>query len=161
MPQLEFWHFLPQFFWLVVCFTILYCVMAFVALPRIGSVLAKRKEKVETDLDAAEKARSQADAALEAHEASLTGARDEAHAVIAAASEAGARAAETRNRELDAEIAGQIEEARRAIADARSEAMDNLTGMAAEAARDATARLIGVEVSEDDVNRAVAASREA
>ena len=59
MPQLQFWHFLPQFFWLAVCFITLYLVMAFVALPRIGSVLAQRKEKIESDLDAAEHALNQ------------------------------------------------------------------------------------------------------
>ncbi|MBT5432337.1 MAG: F0F1 ATP synthase subunit B' [Rhodospirillaceae bacterium] len=161
MPQLEFWHFLPQFFWLAVCFITLYLVMAFFALPRIGGILAERKEKIETDLDAAEKAKSNADAALEAYEASLVGAGSAAHGAIAEAAVAGSKAAEARNHELDGEIAGQIEEAQRSITAAKSDAMDNLTTMAADAAREATSKLIGVDVSDDDVARAVAAAREA
>jgi len=160
MPQLEFWHFLPQFFWLAVCFIALYLAMAFVALPRIGAVLAQRREKIEDDLDAAEKAKADADAALAAYEASLQDARDEAHRVIAASVGAAAKEAEARNRTLDAEVARQIEEAGRSIAAAKREAMENVAAMAADAAREATARLIGVEVGKDDAVRAVAAAKE-
>lgn len=160
MPQLQFWHFLPQFFWLAVCFVILYLVMAYVALPRIGSVLAQRKEKIESDLDAAERARAEADAALAAYEASLVGARDAAHKAVGEASQAAHKAAEARNKELDAEIARQIEEAQRAIAGQKAEAMENLSGMAAEAARAATAKLVGVEVGETEAQQAVAAAKE-
>ncbi|MBN34449.1 MAG: F0F1 ATP synthase subunit B' [Rhodospirillaceae bacterium] len=160
MPQLEFWHFLPQFFWLAVCFTILYLVMAFVALPKIGGVLAARKEKIESDLDAAQQAKSQANAAMEAYEASLVGARQSALSAVGEANQAAAKAAEARNHELDGEIAAQIEEAQRTISAAKADAMENLTDMAADAAREATVKLIGVDVSDDDVAKAVVAARE-
>jgi F-type H+-transporting ATPase subunit b len=160
MPQLEPWHFLPQFFWLAVCFITLYLVMAFIALPKIGSVLAQRKEKVESDLDAAEKAKMAADDALEAYEASLVGARDTAHKTIGEAAQANAKATEARNHELDAEIAAQIEEAGKAISAAKSQAMENLESMAVDAAREATSKLIGVDVAEADAASAVAAVKE-
>jgi len=160
MPQLQFWHFLPQFFWLAVCFITLYLVMAFVALPRIGSVLAQRKEKIESDLDAAERAKAEADAALAAYEASLVGARDAAHKAIGEASQAATKAAEARNHELDGEIARQIEEAGRAISASKAQAMENLSGMAAEAARAATAKLVGIDVGEADARQAVETSKE-
>jgi len=160
MPQLEFWHFLPQFFWLAVCFITLYLVMAFVALPRIGRVLAQRKEKIESDLDAAERARAEADATLAAYEASLVGAREAAHKAIGEASQAAQRAAEARNKELDGEIARQIEEAQRAVAAQKAEAMENLSSIAADSARTATAKLVGVEVGEAEAQQAVAAAKE-
>ena len=161
MPQLQFWHFLQQFFWLAVCFITLYLVMAFVALPRIGSVLAQRREKVESDLDAAERARGDADAALAAYEASLVGAREAAHKAIGEASHAASKAAEARNHELDGEIARQIEEAGRAITASKAQAMESLSGMAADAARAATAKLVGVDVSEADARQAVEAAKDA
>jgi len=160
MPQLQFWHFLPQFFWLAVCFTVLYVVMATVALPRIGGVLAQRKEKIETDLEAAERAGAEADAALEAYDRSLVEARESAHRTIGAASQEAAKAAETRNKELDAEVARQIEEAGRAIAAQKAEAMESLSTMAAEAARSAARKLAGIEVGEAEAQGAVAAARE-
>ena len=161
MPQLETWHFLPQIFWLAVCFITLYLVMAFVALPKIGSVLAQRKEKVESDLDAAEKAKMAADSDLEAYEASLVGARETAHQTIGEAAQANAKTTEACNQELDAEVGALIEEASKAINAAKSQAMENLASMAAEAAREATAKLIGVDVAEADAADAVAAVKEA
>lgn len=160
MPQLEFWHFIPQLFWLAVTFITLYLLMAFIALPRIGSVLAARKEKVESDLDAAERAKTEADAALEAYEASLSGAREEAHRLMGEAVHEASKISEAKNHELDAELARQIEEAGKAITAAKTQAMENLTSMAADAAREATAKLIDVQVGDDDVARAVAAAKE-
>jgi F-type H+-transporting ATPase subunit b len=123
-------------------------------------VLAQRREKIESDLDAAERARAEADAALAAYEASLVGAREAAHTAVGEASQAAQKAAEARNKELDSEIARQIEEAQRAIAGQKTEAMENLSGMAAEAARAATAKLVGVDVGEAEAQQAVAAAKE-
>ena len=160
MPQLEFWHFLPQFFWLAVCFAALYLVMARVALPRIGGVLAERQRRIATDLDAAEKARAEAEEALAAYEAALADARDRARQTVARAAQAGSEAAEARNRALDSELADRLEKAREAIAAARDRAVERLAPMAAEAARLAAAKLAGIEAGEDESLRAVAAVRE-
>ena len=160
MPQLEFWHFLPQFFWLVVCFAALYLAMARFALPRIGGVLAERQRRIATDLDAAEKARGEAEAAMAAYGAALADARERARQAVAQAAQAGSEAAEARNLALDAELAQRLDAAHEAIAAARAEAMDRLAPMAAEAARLAAAKLAGIEAGEDEALRAVAAAGE-
>ena len=160
MPQLEFWHFLPQFFWLAVCFVFLYVIMAFVALPRIGRVLNERKNRIENDLDAAEKARAEAEQARQDYEDSLGDAREKARVIISDASRAGADASEQRLGELEGELDRDLEEAQRSIDSARREALGNLRDVAAEAARLATARLIGADVSDEEVARARAAVRE-
>ena len=161
MPQLEFWHFLPQVFWLAVCFAVLYLAMARIALPRIGGVLAERQRRRANDLDAAERARSEAEQAASAYEAALADARDRARQAVARAAQAGSEAAETRNRALDSELAERIDQAQQAIASARAEAMDRLVPMAAEAARLAAAKLAGIEAGEDEALRAVDAAGEA
>ena len=97
-----------------------------------------------------------ADAALEAYEASLVGARETAHMTIGEAAQSNAKATEARNHELDAEVGAQIE----AINAAKSQAMENLASMAAEEAREATAKLIGVDVAEADAANAVASVKE-
>ena len=101
-----------------------------------------------------------ADAALEAYEASLVGARETAHMTIGEAAQANVKATEARNHKLDAEVGAQIEEASKAINAAKSQAMENLASMAAEAAREATAKLIGVDVTEADAANAVASVKE-
>ena len=157
MPQLEFWHFLPQFFWLAVCFVFLYVIMAFVALPRIGRVLNERKNRIENDLDAAEKARTEAEQARQDYEDSLGDAREKARVIISDAIRAGTDVNEQRLGELERETDRELEEAQRSIDGARREALGNLRDVAAEAARLATARLIGADVSDEEVARALAA----
>ncbi|MCE2521397.1 MAG: F0F1 ATP synthase subunit B' [Alphaproteobacteria bacterium] len=155
MPQLEFWHFLPQFFWLAVCFVFLYVIMAFVALPRIGRVLTDRQHRIEQDLDGAEKARADAERARLEYEGSLEEARGRAREAVQQAAEDGNRSLEA----LDRETGRELEDAQRSIDEARAAALANLEGVAVEAARLATRRLTGADVSDEDALEALAAVR--
>jgi F-type H+-transporting ATPase subunit b len=158
MPQLDFSHFLPQLVWLAITFIALYLIMARVALPRIGAVLAARKEKIEGDLEDADKARTDAEEALAVYEASMQGARDNAHAIVAKASEAAAAEAAKRHAELDEHLSREASAAAMTVAQAQEDAMANLRDIAADAARGATAKLIGVDASDDEVARAIDAA---
>ncbi len=160
MPQLEFWHFLPQFFWLAVCFVFLYVVMAFVALPRIGRVLTDRKHSIERDLDGAERARAEAERARLEYEASLEEARERARSIIGEAVQQAGEDGERQLEELDREIGRELGKAQCTIDEARTAALANLEGVAVEAARLATRRLTGAEVSDEDALKALAAVRE-
>ena len=160
MPQLEFWHFLPQFFWLAVCFVFLYVIMAFVALPRIGRVLTDRKRRIEQDLDGAERARADAERARLEYESSLDDARNRARSIIGEAVRQAGEEGERQLEALDREAGRELEEAQRAIEDARAAALANLEDVAVEAARLATLRLTGADVSDEDALEALAAVRE-
>ena len=72
MPQLEqIDTYLSQVIWLVISFAVLYVVMWKGALPRVADVLQERQERIDDDLDRAEKLKSEAEAALEAYEATV------------------------------------------------------------------------------------------
>jgi F-type H+-transporting ATPase subunit b len=158
MPQLDFAHFLPQIVWLAITFIVLYIVMARVALPRIGAVLTARKEKIAGDLEVADRARKEAEEALAAYDASMQGARDNAHAIVAKAAEAAGIEAANRQSELDAHLAREASAAAASVAQAQEDAMANLRVIAADAARDATRKLIGVDASDEEVGRAIDAA---
>ncbi|MCY4607783.1 MAG: hypothetical protein OXD40_04170 [bacterium] len=159
MPQLEFWHFLPQFFWLAVCFVFLYVIMAFVALPRIGRVLTDRQHRIEQDLDGAEKARADAERARLEYEGSLEEARGRARSIIGEAVQQAAEDGDRSLEALDRETGRELEDAQRSIDEARAAALANLEGVAVEAARLATRRLTGADVSDEDALKALAAVR--
>jgi F-type H+-transporting ATPase subunit b len=159
MPQLDFGNPLTQaqVVWLALIFLALYLLLSRWALPQVGAVLEHRAGVIAADLDAARRAKEEADAAV----AELTRATREAHAgaqteiaeaVAAAKAKADARAAEL-NAKLDAQIAG----AEQRIAVARASALGALEQVATDTARVVVARLIGAPLDEADVSRAVAA----
>ena len=81
LPQLNPADFTPQLAWLALTFVVLYLILTFVALPRIGEVIEERRDRVQRDLDAAERFKEQTDAALAAYEQALSEARQRASAM--------------------------------------------------------------------------------
>ncbi len=71
MPQFWLEDFLPQIFWLVVSFVILYLLMARIALPRIADVLEQRQNRIASDLDKAQELQADSEKTLADYEAQL------------------------------------------------------------------------------------------
>ena len=61
MPQLNPEFFVSQLFWLVVTFSFLLLFLWKVSLPRIGSVLEKRENKINNDIETAKKLQIEAE----------------------------------------------------------------------------------------------------
>ena len=82
MPQLDTSTFLPQLFWLAICFIALYFIMWKLVMPRIASVLQDRQERIDDDLEKAEKLRNDAAAVLETYEKTVAEGRSRAQAIL-------------------------------------------------------------------------------
>jgi F-type H+-transporting ATPase subunit b len=158
MPQLDFGNplLLAQVVWLAIIFLVLYVLLSRWALPQVGAVLAHRAETIATDLDAARRAKEQADAAV----AELTRATREAHAgaqaEIAAAVATAKTKADAQAAELNAKLDAQIAAAEQRIAVAQASALGALEQVAVETARDVVSRLIGSSLDPALVPQAVA-----
>jgi F-type H+-transporting ATPase subunit b len=117
---------IPELIWGGACFLLLWALMKFVLLKPIIRTMDERSERIQRDLDAAERAKEEASAKLTEHEASLASARIEASAIIDAA-----RAeAEERRREILAAAEAQVTEQRAAaaaeVAQAKAQALDSM-----------------------------------
>jgi F-type H+-transporting ATPase subunit b len=155
MPQLEIPDYGTQVFWLVVTFVVLLILMWSLALPRIGRVLEQRRKHIADDLDQAEKLKVGAEEAIKSYEASLSDARSEAHKLLTETQAQLDEQASAQRARLDAELAEKQAEAESRIREAREAALSSVRQVAAEAARAATNRLIGVEPSQTDADAAV------
>lgn len=155
MPQFDPSSFPSQLFWMALVFISLYLILWRAVLPRISSVLEQRQEKIEDDLSRAEKLKAEAESVLADYNKALEEARAKAQADLKAAADAMAGTAAQRNEAFTAELAARTKEAEARIAEAKSEALGNLKAVAAESAAAATARLIGVEVGEAEVGKAI------
>src|SRR5436190_18021875 len=70
-----------QLFWLVICFTLLYVLMAKVALPRVGAILDARRARIDGDLGEANRLKVHAEDSMTAYEKSLAEARGRAQTI--------------------------------------------------------------------------------
>ena len=82
MPQLDFATFPTQLFWLIITFSVLYCLMWRVVIPRISNVLEERQSRINGDLERAENLRTEAKLVLNAYEKALTDGRSEAQKLL-------------------------------------------------------------------------------
>ena len=156
MPQFDPASFASQLFWLVVTFVALYWVVAKIGIPRIGEVLEQRARVIQDDLDRAVQLKAETDQAIEAYEAAMTAARDQAHEHMRAVQVEMKAAADKRTAELSAQVTKQVGEAETRINKAKQAAMDGLTSIATETARDVVNKLASLSPDGSAVDGAVA-----
>ncbi|MGH7185355.1 MAG: F0F1 ATP synthase subunit B, partial [Pseudomonadota bacterium] len=82
MPQLNPLDWGPQLIWLLITFGILYLLMVYVALPRIGGVIEARAAHIAKDLATADRLRRETEEAIAAYEQALAEAKQKAHAIV-------------------------------------------------------------------------------
>jgi len=145
MPQLRFNDpmLLAQVVWLLIIFGLLYFIMANYALPQVAGVLEARRNRIDSDLDAARAAKERADAAMAEHRAATARARSEAQAAVSAAVAQAQDEAAAKAEAVNARLAQQIEAADRQISAARDAAMGALRQVADDTAEAVVARLAG------------------
>lgn len=134
MPQFDPTSFPSQLFWLAVTFAILYLLMAKLALPRIGDLLAERRRKIDEALDAATRLTAEARGAEAEYEAALADARHHARQMIGEAAERAAHLAAARRGDFERRLDERVNAAEARIAAAKTEAAAELDAFCPELA---------------------------
>jgi F-type H+-transporting ATPase subunit b len=147
--------FASQLLWLALIFVALYLLMSRIALPRVGSILEARRQRIEEDLAEAQRFKDASDAAIAAHEKALAEARARAQALASETRAKAAAAAEARRKEVDTKLNARIAEAEKTIAGTRSAALANVRTIAGEAAGAIVERLTGIAPATEEVGQAV------
>lgn len=155
MPQLDFGTYIPQIVWLLVTFLAMFFVVSTLVTPRIQNVLDERQRRIDDALRKAADLKTEAEAVLAAYEKALADARAAAHAALQKASEQVAQEAARREGELRERIRKTIAAAEASIARAKEQALAGIRGVALEAAKATTERLIGRVADDDAVAGAV------
>ncbi|PZN92952.1 MAG: hypothetical protein DCF31_14340 [Alphaproteobacteria bacterium] len=157
MPQFLPANFLPQLVWLAVIFAVLYFAVIRPTLPKVGRVIDEREGRVAGDLDAAETAKTEADAIRLRYDEGMDTARKAAQAQVAGAQEEASRATEARMKDLAAVLDGKSAEAAGRLATARDAARATLATTTAELTGEAVTRLTGLQLPAADIEAALAA----
>jgi F-type H+-transporting ATPase subunit b len=155
-PPFDSSTFSSQLVWLAITFAVLYWLMAKVVIPRIGGILANRRDRIDGDLAAAEKAKAGAEAAEADYDKALATARTNASAIAEKAREEARAVADKERATVEASLATRLAEAEKRIGDIKARAMSEVGGIAADATGAIVQRLLGAEAGPAAVTDAVA-----
>lgn len=155
LPQMNPEFFASQIFWLAITFGLLFLVLSRVTLPKIGNALAARKNRIEGDLNAAEKSKKDAADALSEYETALAQARGKALAMADENRKRIVGEIDALKTAADAKAQEAMSKAEARIAAERTKAEGNIRNAAAEAASSIVERLLGVSVSDVEAANAV------
>ena len=154
-PPFDATTFVPQLFWLAVAFTLLYVALERMALPSIERVIRDRRKRIAGDLDAAQRLRKEAEAALKAYEKSMADARTQANAIAAEANAAIKSEADKQRAAIDADLARQVEAAEAQIAEAKKRAITGVRAVAIDVAGAIVEKVLHELPSAADLSRVV------
>lgn len=154
-PPLDPSTFAPQLFWLALTFGVLYVILSRVALPRVSEVIEERRDRIQRDLDAAERLKSETEKAITGYEDALSEARSNASGIAKKERETLDAEMAREQAKVEDQIAAKISEAEKRIADTKSKAMESVNTIAADTASSIVAKLINQDVSIEDVKKAL------
>lgn len=156
-PPLDPNNVAPQLVWLVISFVALYVLLKKVALPRVGDVITARRDRIEGDLAAAERAKSDTEKALADYEQAHADARGKAGAIAKETQGRLSGEVDKRRAELEAQLAGKLADAEKRILDTKTKALASVNDIAAEVASSIVGKLTGTAPSPDEVRKALSA----
>ncbi len=156
LPQLDVSTWPSQLFWLVVLFGLGYLVMAKVVTPRIGAVLEERRDVLNSDLEKARNASTDAASIRANYEGDLEKARGEAAEYAKKVAAEAQKKADDADTKVALKLADKVTKAETKLAEAKISAMKNLNDIAAEAAVDAVAALAGIKTTNTQAGKAAA-----
>jgi F-type H+-transporting ATPase subunit b len=140
---------LPDLVWSAVVFLIILFVVVRYALPRINRMLDERAAKIEGNIERAEAAQREADAALEKYNAQLAEARHEAGRIREQAREEGKRILADLREQAQADADRITAQAHAQIEGERQAALQSLRADVGTLALDLAAGVIGEHLADD------------
>ena len=154
-PPFDSHTFASQLVWLAITFVLLYVILAKVALPRVGGIIAERQKRIDDDLSEANSFKTQSDGALAAYEKSLADARSRAQSIASDMREKQAAEADSTRKKLEDQLQIKLAAAEKTIAGTKQTAMANVHGIATDTAKAIVERLTGKAPADNAIDAAV------
>jgi F-type H+-transporting ATPase subunit b len=155
-PPFDSATFASQLLWLAITFGVLYFLLARVAIPRIGGILRDRASRIASDIEKAEKAKADSEAAVAAYEKALAAARANAGTIAEKSRNEAKAAADAERAGVEADLAKKLAASEASIAAIKSKALAEVGVIAGDATSAIVKALIDVDAGKSDVDAAVA-----
>ena len=144
---------MAEFIPALIAFLVIWVVLAKLVWPQVLSMMEKRQQKIQDDLDAAERSKIQAAEEARSYESKILDAHHEADAIVAKAKK---EAEEVRSAVLakaQREAADIIAKAHGAVDSERHKAMIELSSSVVDLSVEIASKIIGNDLSEDEQRR--------
>ena len=155
MPQLnpEFW--ISQIFWLVLAFGVLFIILSKFILPKISNNLETRKSQILTNIETAEKQRTESEKKIKEYEKIILETKNEANNFF---NEARNKVIDDINKKkelLENEINKEIAEAENEIKEFKDQASAKINNIAITTSTDLLKKLMEIEVNNSSISAIV------
>jgi F-type H+-transporting ATPase subunit b len=155
-PPFDPTTFASQLLWFAITFAILYFLMSKVAIPRIAAILTERTGRIAADIEKAERAKSDSEAALAAYEKALAAARSNASAIAETSRTAAKAASDAERQGTEGALASKLAAAEVRIGEIKTRALADVGAIASEATAAIVKALIDADIGKSDADAAVA-----
>jgi F-type H+-transporting ATPase subunit b len=142
VPQLDTTWFASQLFWLALCFAATLVVVTRMVVPSVGGVLATRASAIASAMQEAETFRNKAENASSGMDEATRNARATSAQLVQTAKDESAAQAATAGTALDSELKKKLDEAEKAITEAKNKATQDLNQHAGDVAQALVAKLV-------------------
>lgn len=155
LPQFDITTFPTQLFWLAITFVVMYAVFSSRILPDISGILENRRVHIESDLETADRLRKEADSVQAAYEANLDHARNESKRLVGDVHASMKARTEAQMSSLRHKADHDMTALEARLHNAKAEAMEQMTTIAAEVASEAAAKIVGTPADLDSARSVV------
>ena len=159
MPQLNPEFFVSQLFWLVVTFSFLFLFLWKVSLPRIGSVLEKRENKINNDIKTAKQLQIEAEKIQDQIEQQLHDTKEQNISLIKNSTVNLQNKSSEELLKLDNELNKKIEKSAKVIENNKKESLKQIHEQIHEITKLTLSKLSSVQINDQEIKESVANAR--
>ena len=159
MPQLDPEFFVSQLFWLVLTFSFLFFFLWKVSLPRIGSVLEKRKNKINNDIETAKQLQIEAERIQDQIEQKLHDSKEQNISLIKNSTVDLQNKVSEELSKLDNDLNIKIEKSAKVIENNKKESLKQIHEQIHGITKLIVSKLSSVQINEQEIKESVANAR--
>jgi F-type H+-transporting ATPase subunit b len=145
LPQFDPSSFPSQVFWLAVVFVVLFIFFSKKTLPEISKVIENRTEHVQNDLGGAASLKSEAETVHQAYEKILEEARLTSMSSFSAVEDVIKERSDAASEDFRKRSAKEVTKTEKSVEKAKEKVLGEIDSVAAQVARDAAEKIIGVQ----------------
>jgi len=159
MPQLNPEFYISQVFWLVITFSFLLIFLWRISLPRINSVLEKREDKINNEIQTAKNLQTEAEAIQDKIDQELSASREQVEKLIKETTKNLQINISNQLKKNDIELTNKIDESEKTIKKNKNANLEGIKIQIQEITKLILSKLTTISISDEEINDTIQTSQ--